>query len=85
MDMALGSLVMAMVPAYLVLQPLALLRLSGKWRRIAAVPLVLAVRAAAWWLVALVHESNLWPIIFILFAPAGTAYLAIVLVVNAIL
>ena len=48
-------------------------------------PAGLAVRAAAWCLFALVHESNLWPLIFILFAPAGTAYLAIVLVLSAVL
>ncbi len=84
MDLALGCLVMAMVPAYLILQPLALLRLSGRWRGVAAIPLILAIPAAAWSVFALAHESNLWPVIFILFAPAGTVYLAIVLVLSAV-
>ena len=85
MDGLIGSLVMAMIPAYFVLQPLALLRLSGRWRTAAAVPLILAVPAAAWCLYALAQESNLWPLVFIFFAPIGTLYLGTILILRLML
>jgi hypothetical protein len=79
---AIGGLVMLMVPAYLVLQPLALLRLKGGWRIAAAAPLLVAIPTALWSLYALSHESNLWPITFILFSPAGTIYLLALLLAR---
>ena len=85
MDGLIGSLVMAMVPAYFILQPLALLRLSGRWRIAASAPLILAIPAAAWCLFALAQESNLWPLAFIFFAPVGTLYLGTILVLRLVL
>jgi hypothetical protein len=85
MDELIGFLVMAMVPAYFILQPLALLRLSGRWRTAAAAPLILAIPAAAWSLNALAQESNLWPLVFIFFAPIGTLYLGSILVLRLML
>ncbi|HSU99857.1 MAG TPA: hypothetical protein VLI91_07110 [Roseiarcus sp.] len=85
MDGLIGSLVMAMVPAYFILQPLALLRLSGRWRIAASAPLILAIPAAAWCLFALAQESNLWPLVFIFFAPLGTLYLGTILVLRLVL
>jgi hypothetical protein len=85
MDGLIGFLVIAMVPAYFILQPLTLLRLSGRWRTAAAVPLLLAIPAAAWCLYALAQESNLWPLVFILFAPIGTLYLGSILVLRLML
>ena len=38
-----GSLVILMVPAYLVLQPLAAMRLRGGWRTASRAPLAVAV------------------------------------------
>jgi hypothetical protein len=77
MSELLGSLVMLSVPAYFVLQPLALVRFERSWRIAAAAPLALAIPAALWSLYALTQESNLWPLVFILFAPLGTLYLLI--------
>jgi hypothetical protein len=78
----LGMAVMMMVPGYFVLQVWALMRLERKWRIAAAAPLILAVPAALWCLYALSQESNLWPLVFILFAPIGTVYLAILIGLN---
>ena len=75
----LGLVVMMTVPAYLVLQPWALIRLERKWRIAAAAPLILAIPAVLWCLYALSQDSNLWPLVFILFAPFGTVYLAILM------
>jgi hypothetical protein len=79
---AIGSVVMLMAPAYLVLQPWALLRLKGRWRIAAAAPLLIAIPTALWSLYALSHESNLWPITFILFSPLGTIYLCALLLAH---
>jgi hypothetical protein len=82
MDALIGLLLVWMVPAYFVLQPVALLRLAGKWRIAAALPLILAIPALAFCLYALAQDSNLWPMVFILFAPLGTLYLAALLVIR---
>jgi hypothetical protein len=81
----IGSLVMLMVPAYLVLQPWAAIRLRGGWRLAALAPLLLAIPTILWSLYALSHESNLWPITFILFAPFGTVYLLVLLILRRII
>jgi hypothetical protein len=47
MDMLIGLMVMAGVPAYFVAQPVALLNWRGGWRKAAAAPLMLSVPAAA--------------------------------------
>jgi hypothetical protein len=83
MGALLGLLITLMVPAYFVLQPLALFRMSGKWRIAAAAPLARAIPAAADCLYALAQDSNLWPLIFIFFAPIGTLYLGILLAFHA--
>ncbi|HWA30567.1 MAG TPA: hypothetical protein VG867_05700 [Rhizomicrobium sp.] len=78
-DQFLGLFAMAAVPGYFVLQPMALLRYRGGWRKAAMVPLVGGVPTILWSLVALSHESNLWPLTFILFAPLGTFYLVVLM------
>ena len=67
-------------PAYVLLQLVAVSRLSSGWRKAAYVPLVFAIPIALWCLVAFADQSNLWPLPFILFAPVGTFYLAALLV-----
>ena len=75
MEMLVGLVVMAGIPAYFVVQPAALLRWRGGWRMAALVPLLLTVPAALYSLVALHHGSNLWPLSLIFAAAAGTLYL----------
>jgi len=77
MSELLGFVVLMFVPAYFVLQPWALLHFERRWRLAAAAPLALAAPAALFSLYALSQGSNLWPIVFIFFAPLGTAYLLI--------
>jgi len=74
-DLFLGFAFMGGVPAYLVLQPLTLLRFKGGWRTAAMVPLIGAAPTIVWSLFALSQGSNLWPLTFIFFAPIGTLYL----------
>ena len=77
-----GSIAMAAVPAYFVFQPWAVMRLEGRWRIAAMAPLLVAVPAIAWSLFALSQESNLWPLVFVLFAPFGSIYLVGLLILS---
>ena len=80
----IGSAVMLAVPAYIVLQPWAALRLTGRWRLAALVPLLAAIPTVLWSLYALSDGSNLWPLTFVLFAPFGTIYLLAILLLRRI-
>lgn len=76
MEMILGLVVMAGVPAYLVVQPATILRWTGGWRLAALAPLLLTVPALCFSLFALYHGSNLWPLTLIFAAALGSIYLA---------
>ena len=52
-------------------------RFRGGWRIAAMVPLMGAVPTVLWSLYALSQNSNLWPLTFIFFAPAGALYLVV--------
>jgi hypothetical protein len=77
MGILVGSIVMALVPAYFVLQVLMLIRYSGAWRLASALPLLLLVPATAFSLVALQAGSNLWPLAIIFSAPLGGIMLVV--------
>ena len=68
-SLVLGAVVMFATPGYIALQigTVVSARSQG-WRVAALVPLLFAVPIAAWCLFALVQDSNLWPLPFILFA-----------------
>jgi hypothetical protein len=76
----IGSAAMLAGPAYFVLQPWAVAKLTGGWRRAALLPLLPATPLLLWCAYAFADQSNLWPVPFLLFAPFGTFYLAILLV-----
>ena len=76
-DLFVGFAFMCGVPGYLVLQPWAALKFAGGWRKAALVPLIGAVPTILWSLFALSKGSNLWPLMFIFFAPLGSLYLAV--------
>jgi hypothetical protein len=78
----IGSGAMLAAPMYLVLQPVAAILLRGGWRIAALVPLLLAIPLGLWCLAAFADQSNLWPVPFLLFAPFGTIYLVIVLLLR---
>lgn len=73
---ALTLFAFAALPLYLLLQPLAFSRLTGKWRRAAMAPLVVTAPAAALAAGAFVAGSNLWPMLMILVTPFAVIYLA---------
>lgn len=76
MEMILGLVVMAGVPAYLVVQPATIWRWPGGWRLAALAPLLLTVPALCFSLFALYQGSNLWPLTLIFAAALGSIYLA---------
>lgn len=76
--MLLGMAVMATVPAYFVLQWKLAVALKGRWRRAALLPLALSIPLVLYSLYALGEGSNLWPLLFILFAPFGFGYLGVI-------
>jgi phosphoglycerol transferase MdoB-like AlkP superfamily enzyme len=78
MQVLLGSLFMALVPAYFVLQVLMLVRYSGRWRMASAAPLVLLVPAVLFSAFALASESNLWPLAVIFSAPFACLVLVVI-------
>lgn len=75
MDMLIGLIIMGSVPAYLMLQPLALRTWQGGWHLAATFPLLLVVPAFLWSLFALSQDSNLWPLTLIFASALGTIYL----------
>ena len=76
MSMLMGLAVMAALPAYLVAQGMAILRMTGKWRWAAGAPLLVMIPAGLHAALALGQSSNLWPIMLILTAPLGLVYLS---------
>lgn len=63
-------------PAYLVLQVVLALWLTGRWRLAALAPLVAMLPLAIHSVVELGAGSNLWPLLFIFAAPLASLYLA---------
>ena len=68
------------IPAYVVVQVVALLRSAGGSRVAAVLPLFVMVPVFALTAVALVQESNLWPILMLLASPVALLYVAVVAV-----
>jgi hypothetical protein len=64
------------VPGYFFLQPAALWRWRGGWRKAAWAPLALVIPALFFSLYALGQDSNLWPLTLIFSAMIGSVYLA---------
>ena len=62
------------IPAYLILQVVALLRTSGGFRLAAALPLFVMVPVFAMTIIAAAQESNMWPVLMLLASPVALAY-----------
>ena len=77
MEMLLGMIVTLGVPAYFIVQPMALMRWQGRWRKWALMPLLLVIPAVAYSLFAFADGSNLWPMTLIAAAAIGMTYLSI--------
>jgi hypothetical protein len=81
-NLLLGALLMAGTPAYVLLQPLAILRWRSGWRTAALAPLLLTVPALAFSLFALTQGSNLWPLTLIFAAIIGAVYLGLLFLLH---
>ena len=66
------------IPAYLVLQVVALLRTSGGSRLAAALPLFVMIPVFAVTIIAAAQESNMWPVLMLLASPVALVYVAVV-------
>jgi hypothetical protein len=75
MESLLGLIAFAAVPAYPVLQIIALRTLTGGWRYAAAVPLLAMAPIVAFTAFAFNQQSNLWPLLLILASPVALLYL----------
>ena len=71
---------------YPVLQYIALRRLRGRWwRAMAILPLIPMAPVLAVTLVAILQNSNMWPIWLIFVAPLALLYLGLVLLLHRLL
>jgi hypothetical protein len=80
---ALGSLIIAAVPAYFVLQVVTLRRLRGGWRRAAAIPLVPMAAVLVYTVFAFAAGSNLFPLVLIFTSVPGAIYLFVILFLGS--
>jgi hypothetical protein len=83
-NQSLGVVIMAFTPLYFILQIWFPWAFRGRWSIAAFVPLIGFVPALIISLQALSRNSNLWPIVLILFAPLGCIYLLLLGVVRMI-
>jgi hypothetical protein len=81
-QMWVGIVIMASVPAYLVVQILLAITWRGGWRIAALVPLIIMLPALALTVYATSQGSNLGPLALIMAAPLSLLYLVIALVVR---
>jgi hypothetical protein len=84
LDLLMGFVLMAGVPAYFIAQPVALIFWRGRWRLAAMAPLLLSVPALVFSLYALAMDSNLWPLTLIFAAALGMIYLAVLWAVRMV-
>ena len=86
MDILIGGLIILVgfisAVAYVPLQIYTARKWRGGWRIAAFVPLLLMLPVCVFTAIALVQESNLWPILLIFAAPFGTAYLILLSVIR---
>jgi hypothetical protein len=74
--------IMWSVPAYFLLQMLALWRLRGRWRIAAIVPAVPMAAIVTHACLAFLAQSNLFPLFLLFASPPASLYLAFLLVVH---
>lgn len=65
------------VPAYVVVQVVALFRSAGSSRLVAALPLFVMLPIFVLTVVSLVQESNLWPLVLLFASPVALVYVTV--------
>jgi hypothetical protein len=81
----LGAAIMLLLPAYLILQIWCGSAWKGLWRAVALIPSAGFAPALILALIGLAHQSNLWSITVILFAPIGYLYPLLAALAGALL
>lgn len=76
------DLVWLAVPAYLVVQVVAITRTAGGMRLAAALPLVVMLPLFVYTAVAFAQESNLWPLGLLFLSPAALVYVTVIWLVG---
>ena len=74
------DLIWLTIPAYVVVQVIALMRSSTGSRMVAALPLFVMVPVFIHAVVGLVQESNLWPLLMLFTTPLALLYVTVVAV-----
>ncbi len=72
------DLIWLTIPAYVVVQVIALMRSSTGSRMVAALPLFVMVPVFIHAVVGLVQESNLWPLLMVFVSPIALLYVVMV-------
>ena len=72
------DLIWLAVPAYILLQFVVVWRSSGLTRWVAALPLAVMVPIFILTVVALLQESNLWPLLLLFASPVALLYVVVV-------
>jgi hypothetical protein len=85
MEMVVGFLVIACVPAYWILQIAMARNYMGGWRIAVLVPLVAMVPVVGFTVFALAIGANLWPLPLILASPVAAGYLVAVALARIVL
>ena len=66
------------IPAYVIVQAVAMTRSSGGFRVAAVIPLFVMVPVFIFTLVDLARESNMWPVLILLASPVALLYVTLV-------
>jgi len=81
MELVFFYLLWLAVPAYVVLQILALVWARGMARFLAGAPLIVMVPVFAYTMNALAQDSNLWPLLLLFSSPVAMVYAGVATVV----
>ncbi|HTS51462.1 MAG TPA: hypothetical protein VMH05_26120 [Bryobacteraceae bacterium] len=84
LGMAATVLMFGAVPAYFVLQVIALWRLRSGWLKASLLPVIPMILVLVYTIDAYNKESNLWPIVLIFSSPVAAAYVLAILVIHRI-
>jgi len=84
LGLAATALMFGAVPAYFVLQTIALWRLRSGWLKASLLPVIPMILVFLYTLDAYNKESNLWPIVLIFISPLAAAYVLVILVIHRI-
>ena len=80
----IAGIIWAGLIGYPILQIVAIVKMHGRWRILACLPLVLMLPVLFVTIQGLYQQSNLWPIILIFTGPIVLVYLIVLLIVHKV-